>query len=454
MAHNVESLENVETPEIPAFPMTVPGRHLEFRSPDNLDLMLMAQHSGPIYSALDQMVRTHRDLDDNLLTIDDYNSINEVYQELKSAINRINDILHPIRYLPRFRADLRWINFLREPLNSLEQDYERNGFLYFGEFALSNPYQMAFVSRIPLTPATFEHSSETPLPVYREILQMLMNLPDIYSSGSREKQRQILEFKRPIPHPTFLPSPDTYAQRTSSGWRKKDLVKAIRRSGLSVQYARIYNRSLKGLPLSALGLRSSIYPGHEGQMYLPGIWSKTSYMQRSYYETIYRRIFNTLAHVDWPRLCGTNQIDLATLRFVAISEFQMNPNEILPMTLQQLCQALISQIFLRRQLAEEIAEEAVERAPQIIYQPGSAFVRPESVAFQRSRPQVVPASYQDIIDACNNLATTPKGYLIFLINRLGIRERLPQDLTTVSKEQLCRLLTRYVQLLQETRRPI
>lgn len=42
------------------------------------------------------------------------------------------------------------------------------------------------------------------------------------------------------------------------------------------------------------------------------------------------------------------------------------------------------------------------------------------------RPEVVPEAYAEIVGACNNLEATPKGFLIFLANRLGIRELLPE----------------------------
>lgn len=116
-----------------------------------------------------------------------------------------------------------------------------------------------------------------------------------------------------------------------------------------------------------------------------------------------------------------------------------------------LCRLLAEESERRCNLLKSIAKEAVEIRPMLIYQPGSVFVR--SKFFTPIEKEKHTLSTYEVDQACSDPNVT-KGYLVFLAKRMGIRNMLPRNVSQISKEQICRILQRYVGILEETRRPI
>ena len=112
------------------------------------------------------------------------------------------------------------------------------------------------------------------------------------------------------------------------GWRKRDLVEAIRRSGIPmIDVTRGFGNededqvvigqapASNGIGLPPIrrlpGLQPyQLNPGSRIRKALPGFGS-TSYMSRNYYETLYRKIYNTLKYVNWPLMCQYQRLSLS-----------------------------------------------------------------------------------------------------------------------------------------------
>jgi len=332
---------------------------------------------------------------------------------------------------------------LQQRINKRYAD-EGYTFWYFGWINRHHPYVKAMRNQVPLNPATFEATSTVPISLYEFISQEI------------ESGRKNLEywFSAKVPKIGHF------------GWSRKALRTAILEGILDVIHT-------SGLPIyvGAHGkekiLRSMIFPGAPGILsaILPGsprsdrnvhtpIGINEVAFPRTYYETLYRKFFNTLSNLDWYQVCKHRGIDIGTLRFVAINDFNLDLMAIRRLKYQELCKAIGAEAQRRKQLRQQIEQEFFENLPVILYQPGSRWIQPltrELFRPEEPKPEQIREEYQEIFDRCQNLKSTSKGELIFLVNRLGLRERLPPDLTNVSKEQLCRLLTNYVKLLYTSR---
>jgi hypothetical protein len=312
---------------------------------------------------------------------------------------------------------------------------------------------------IELTPKNFELASQTSLALYIEWLETIAErlLTDLIPYALDEFRPKSARYGGKFPFP---------------GWKKDKLYDAILESGLTF-HGRLPDpfagltlfpagANLDILPIRALKLTpqppppgspsEADYAERDGDYPVP-IWAHIGHktLPRTYYETLYRRLFNTLKYVDWRGLCQNLNLDPAILRYIAVQDFGLDRSHVQTRDLPELCQELYQVSKQRQALIRQVATEAAERSMPIILQPGSVYVQPKAFATGRP-PRRWISGYEDITRACQDPATS-KNLLVFLASTLGVREILPRDLTTTSRQQLCQILQRYLELLESTRRP-
>lgn len=212
------------------------------------------------------------------------------------------------------------------------------------------------MGRIPLTPQTFEIVSTTSLEAYRSILATL-------ASGRPEMSRRV---QRAIPK--SKPTPYT-------GWNKHHLRlqiwDAINQAGLARTYTSAAGYRETIIPYTALGIQR---PGNLPGFKFYGTHGEVQtipYARKTYYETIYRKLFNTLQNIDWAQVCRAQLVDENMIRFIAINDFHLDPNQVFRWTYRRLCERLDQVSAERRRTLKTLAEEAAQVAPTIILQPGS-----------------------------------------------------------------------------------
>ena len=312
----------------------------------------------------------------------------------------------------------------------------------------------AFTEEITLSPETFESAISSDLETYRRVFEALQRAKYRYDPTKPRIPQGKGHAKREWAGYQIARA----GSNNHYGWDKKDLQRAIANSGLAIQIkprkvARINDSAYyidRGIPLSSLGITSQRHPGQEDSIYLPGIFSEEAYLPRRYYEAIYRKIFNTLQNVDWPALCGEKSISTELLRYVANNDFGIPLDVVRESEYEDICNMLEEESTQRRELQSQVAREAVELAPALIYQPGSRWVQPEMAEYFQPgtigfAPVNIPAEWTEIEEACdpNVLAKTPRGTLIFFANKLGVTIK-----ATDTKEQICRTLVNTVNLLK------
>lgn len=377
-------------------------------------------------------------------------------------------------------------------------DIEDNSGLYFnyqGDILdLNNDMTKAYWGLIELTPENFEQYSQS-FPQYSKILTTLENAryrfdpnipreeqmpPKFPADGSRQQmdeyQRARVEYREAYP---WIQSGSFNIRKGEwhiHGWNSRDLKAAIENSGLDVERRRPLRRGnvviTRGIPLSALNIRSRLSPGLEDQIYLPGLFGSSVVYPRSYYETIYREIYRTPLTMTIPQICDIqyetrrrrnrrNDIVIpniqrdASIRLMLKRYFNLDiPGDV---RREKLCDIVEREWELRenteRILSQQLAREATLVREPIIQQPQSRWVIPESAIFREQRLTYpnTPVMYQDwaqIQQECSpeQLERTPRGLLVFYARRLGLD--VAQNET---KESLCRKLTRYISAFQGSR---
>ena len=325
---------------------------------------------------------------------------------------------------------------------------------YFGFVDINSPMYKAFMKEITLSPETFESAVSSDLETYRRVFEALQRAKYRFDpTKPRVPQGQGAAKYEWAYYQMFRTGSNNHY-----GWDKKELQRAIANSGLAIQIKprKVFKVNEpeyyidRGIPLSSLGITSQRHPGQESSIYLPGIFSEGAYLPRRYYEAIYRKIFNTLQNVDWPALCGEKSISIELLRYVANNDFGIPLDVVRESEYEDICEMLEEESTGRRELQSQVAREAVELAPALIYQPGSRWVQPKMAEYFQPgttgfAPVNIPAEWTEIEETCdpNVLAKTPRGMLVFFANKLGVTIK-----ATDTKEQICRTLVNTVNLLK------
>ena len=416
------------------------------------------------------------------------NPFNRVISELNDIINQLSQSRHSLdlnqRVLqretdPYGKGQLeRHIAMLESEVakwDRLRHEFEERGYSYsyFGWFDMSSPYVQALRGKLPLSPETFEEGAVANLDTYARVFDLLSKARYRYDPTIPKDQQQ--NYRNPInkeftrhsfsnEFPQFSYGENAFRYLRghgkpglTPGWKKSDLQRAIANSGLAIAIPphRIGDQKNpgytidRGIPLDALGIESERYPGQEHTIYLPGIFSRNAYMPRWYYEALYRKIFNTLQNIDWIQLCREGGVSSDMLKYVAVSDFGLDWEEIQGFPDEVLCERLDAEARYRRMTMQQLAEEAKELAPALIFQPGSRWAQPETAGFAPGtmgfQEPNIPEEWLEVEEACDPkvLAKTPRGMLVFFANKMGI-SILPGD----TKEQICRKLIGHIEILR------
>lgn len=364
-------------------------------------------------------------------------------------------------YYPETRT---YYDFLGPFRERIRRRYDEAGYehTYFCWVDPKSVYIRAMRGELPLTQENFELASQTSLSLYTEWLNSIAE--------------RLFTDLLPFAIDGFMPKSARYGGRFPfPGWKIRDIQDAIETSGLTIDgsypdnYAGFIHPKWPAgygpfdlLPIQALHI--NIYdpppgsPSEQDYALLGGNYPvpltgniEHRGLPRTYFETLYRRLFNTLKYVDWRGLCRNPNLDPAALRFIAIQDFGLDRTKIASMNLNELCQAIYQEAERRRGLMSQIATEAAERAPAVILQPGSVYVNPEVFPSGRLLRRYT-SGYDAIYQACQD-PTSTKNLLIFLASSAGLRGILPRDLTKLSRPEICQTLQQYLNLLESTRLP-
>lgn len=327
-------------------------------------------------------------------------------------------------------------DFINEQIIPMaKQVYMQLGFekSYFGYVNPQNPYVMAKKGEVPLRPDTFEAFAffDRAPPKYTAAQQAVSSWHGPSIEGCHDRRLK----------PIF----------TIGGWSKKDLVAAIKSSGLwkdvsQLKKAGRYQRSqLKGIAFADVGMKSGNRAANEFNRneVLPG-FRKNAYMSHCYYESVYRKIFSTLDFINWPLLCKLNAVSLEGIRAIAVEHYDANPGQVEKASVSEICAFVTEQSHKRLELTENLAltlaKEATAAQAGFVHRPGSRWVQPPTMRMMAGMSPEAPtndyAIYLKIKAYCEDDNVT-KDNLIGFAEALRVRDLLPPDLESYTKSDLC-----------------
>ena len=235
----------------------------------------------------------------------------------------------------------------------------------FHYFNFVNPEHFLFLThlgKIQLTPENFESAATAKLNDYEQCISTISNLMPC-QSYSKLLNCEVWSHKRRF-----------------GGWRKKDLVDAIRKMGLieisprkllsNVNHSDIVkvetelNKKLRRPTLGQIKKSRCIskvyyYP-------LPAFGTK-AYNKKCYYEHIYRCLYHTTKFFNWSKIVAGNLVPINTVQFILNYEFNIPFSTIIHLTPKD-----FEYIFNQLQfICKNIHKELGQIGPALILQPGS-----------------------------------------------------------------------------------
>ena len=360
-----------------------------------------------------------------------YQNIKFLYDVLIDAIAEIKRYIGQNTSLEK-QIDSFMVN-LDELLKNIENLYVTEGFQY-NYFFFVNPqsaYYRIYADGVSPTFDTFEIGTFLNNEQYDDIL-------------NSRKQR------------FFVISPRSVLGLTGFqnvlGWRKDILLKSLLNNGV-FKYVTENKGQFKifdFMRLNELGIakpkRVRINQNmmeHNGEGYPALIWSIPKYVL----ETLYHFLISS--NINWTKLCNSDRIDAASLQYLAKRSLKLDISG----DKEQTCEKL-----LRLELIRGSREEIVETAPALIMQPGGVhymkYVRPggemgsSGVVAPELRTIDINRYYQDMIDICEDTNATAQDAFI-VAEELGILDQINMRM---NKEQACRVIMNYIQLLRESRK--
>ncbi len=359
---------------------------------------------------------------------------------------------------------------------------------YFDFFKSDHPMVRTFWDRVQPTPKTFEAASTTLIrpEIYQHILDVIK---DETLDTTLNKTSQWLGF-----YPRLI------------GWRKQDLVQAIKDTGLNQQivipdqrseeyslliqelsevneYSERYfliglelsefprSMSTEGLMTSELKQRMDRIKGlgprknytergpsflYEKRGTLIG-FEGDSYLPKYYYEAIYRKIFNTLVNVDWKEVCRTNMVDIEKLRQISVTDFNYTEGMVSNLEYGELCDLLERESTERRNIKIELLEGIPAAQSAVLYRPGGklmrdiqaqALTRPGGVFApieeKKSRDRDIDIFYNKVKEICSDKNSTRDDIfdIILDMDLLQLILHLPRERHT--KDVYCSIVENYM----------
>lgn len=161
------------------------------------------------------------------------------------------------------------------------------------------------------------------------------------------------------------------------GWTPARLIDAIQQSGLAEPDGRILR--------SKVGVGHTSYAAH-WQVHVAGLTPMgPAWLPKLYYETLYRKLFDTLSYLDWQTACALPHISTTYLQQLATEAFGLPTYETNKMDRATACAAMAEAAAARREFSKVLKEHLPFQQQAILLQPGSRWVQG---ATQQTRAQM------------------------------------------------------------------
>lgn len=181
-------------------------------------------------------------------------------------------------------------------------------------------------------------------------------------------------------------------------------------------------------------------------------WLKETspYMNKFYYETIYRTIFNTINNFDIVLSCEKKLVSFPKLLEAANNKFGFNLSQIKNLNYDQVCDLLSKESKKRKEIKDELKIGVPEVEPMIKYQPGSQIV---SQLTQGTQSMLAPIlepqkNINPVYGQIYNICLDPNSTKDEIINealKMGLFEIIK---TGKTKKIICRTLINYIETTQ------
>ena len=387
--------------------------------------------------------------------------LKEVVDDISSERVDISDLRRKDRVIINEFIQVTWPAFLKE-IEDIGYDFN-----YFNFFLKIHPLVRVRQENIALTPQNFEVGADfVDLQQYEEALEAIRTAaPKIgkrwpADNTSRYPVSVVGPFWRPyqplpivkytLKYPVNSYPGNPYHQDIGPvGWKKDDIRNAIRATGLNDPIERTTSdgKTVKHYQLSEMFGRDPTK-----KMWGLGLWS---YLTKFYYETLYRKVFNTLINIDWVEVCRQNLARIEDLKRAAIVDFGLNREQIEPLEYDQVCDLLDQESKRRRTIREELTVGIPEAQAAVTLQPGGRLMQQAQTEAAARQPEMfapvaepekeVKPELRRLIDMCADPEVT-REQIFALAQEMDLEilfARLPQAAPT--KEDYCRVLKNYLE---------
>lgn len=312
-----------------------------------------------------------------------------------------------------------------EILREIGHEYAAAGYVwrYFMFYNANSSFVQANLGNVELKPDIFEAFAKSPIDKYDKNVKILR---DDYYIGYDDK-----------PKAPFV------------GWRKKDLFDAIKKSGLWKEdtVVRISSKGVEtkgeGIPTKDLKIKQRGYRTTVRAL------AKYPSENMTYYETLYRLIFNTLTYVNWGKICGMKLVNLTELRRIGSREFGIPLSS--KFDYGRLCTEIGKAAELRRGLPKQIATLLPFQSQIVKFQPTGAPWLDTLTRYEFTEGEALVKPYAQFV-AVSSWCQDETVDKTELLNRLRIKKMsymLPQNLEPYSKDEICAHLIEEIQVQAE-----
>jgi hypothetical protein len=385
--------------------------------------------------------------------------LNEIVNVITSGGIDVSDLRKSDRKIITQFLDDTWPEMLQQ---FGDLGYE---FHYFNFFLRFHPLVRVWREEIELTPQNFEVGSDlVDLQQYEEALQAIQNFQLKRDDQGRLPPfslREITPFRtkflggRALNQSDYKYHVDQYQPYNNpyyqtvgpTGWKKDDLRKAIRQTGLNNPIERITS---DGDKVKHYQLSEMLGRDPTKKMWGFGNWS---YFPKLYYETLYRKVFNTLINVDWVQVCRQNLARYDDLKNAAIEDFGLDRDTIEQLEYDQICDLLEQESKRRRSIREMLTSGIPKTQTDIVYQPGGTKMKQLYAevaglglgAALPDEPKPISSQLQRLIGMCDDNDVT-REQIFALAQEMDLEVLLARlSGSEQTKENYCRVLRNYLE---------
>ena len=236
-------------------------------------------------------------------------------------------------------------------------------------------------------------------------------------------------------------------QEIDYGWKKQDLQNAIIMSGLnrpSIEKTVITKKGKQKKVLVSPLAEMLEYPRAK----LPG-FSGGVYIFKLYYETIYRKVFNTQNKTNWIEGYKNGLESKDQLINVLVDKYGFNFQQLKGLTDEQLIEILSSELQRRSELRTELKENIPQLQPAITYQPRSIWIPGQISMLNQFAPELKPYKEINLIYTdLYNLCLDPNSNIDQILKEADQLDLRSLVSTLTNKNDICRVLLNYVERTQ------